>query len=143
RGRVDAGRGGGRPGARGGPAGGAGGRPSALPGGVPGAPPLPPWRRATPHPGARLGLARRLGETLARLHAAGFSHGDLYARHVLVTTEAAGPGCCLIDWQRGRRLGRGRRAEARRLRDLAALHATLPADLAGSRLRLACLAPYR
>ena len=34
--------------------------------------------------GARLRLARSLGAALARMHAAGFTHPDLYSKHVLV-----------------------------------------------------------
>jgi heptose I phosphotransferase len=100
---------------------------------------LAAWLGGTDDPAARRRMAERLGADLARVHAAGFVHGDLYAKHVLV-----GPGgrtFCLLDWQRGRRAGRW--ATARRLRDLAALHATLPAHLAGARLRLACLRAYR
>jgi heptose I phosphotransferase len=117
------------------------GRAFVLIAAVPGARPLAAWLRATPDPVARRALAERLGADLARLHAAGFVHGDLYAKHVLVSPE--GPGCCFLDWQRARRVGRGRRAAASRRRDLSALHATLPADLAGARLRLACLRAYR
>src|SRR5262249_8711325 len=99
---------------------------------------LAAWLRDTPDPAAPLPLAERLGADLARVPAARLAHGDLSAKPVLIDPAGA---CCLLDWQRGRRAGR--RAAARRLRDLAALHATLPAALAGVRLRLAFLRAYR
>jgi tRNA A-37 threonylcarbamoyl transferase component Bud32 len=89
-------------------------------------------------PGRRRHFACRLGEAVARLHDAGFAHGDLYAKHVLVEphTEAV----YFLDWQRSSyqvRVGwRPRR------RDLAALHASLADDLARPRERLACLGAY-
>jgi heptose I phosphotransferase len=89
------------------------------------------------HPGAgpRRRAARALGAALARLHAAGFTHPDLYAKHVLVNAG----GVCFLDWQRARR---SRLDGRRRARDLAALHATLADDLAGPRERLRCLRAY-
>jgi heptose I phosphotransferase len=83
-------------------------------------------------------FAADLGRLLARFHAAGFAHGDLYAKHVLV-----GPGgeVTLVDWQRAAR--RGRLSQGERARDLAALHATLPDRLAGRRERLALLRAYQ
>jgi tRNA A-37 threonylcarbamoyl transferase component Bud32 len=89
-------------------------------------------------PGQRYRFARRLGEALARMHAAGFDHPDLYAKHVLVEphTEAI----YLLDWQRSHyRTAIGWR---RRRRDLAALHATLADRLVRPRERLACLRAY-
>src|SRR5207249_3293272 len=52
-------------------------------------------------PAERYRFARGLGAALARVHAAGFDHPDLYAKHVLVdpVTEA----CYFLDWQRSRR----------------------------------------
>jgi heptose I phosphotransferase len=89
-----------------------------------------------PDAGARRRLAAALGAALARLHAAGFAHGDLYAKHVLV-----GPGgdVTFLDWQRTRR---GPPSLRRRAHDLAALHATLADDLAWPRDRLRCLRAY-
>jgi heptose I phosphotransferase len=86
---------------------------------------------------ARRELAVRLGARLARLHEAGFCHGDLYAKHVLVREKNQEP--CLLDWQRARY---GRITRADRIRDLACLHATLPNELAGPSERLACLRAY-
>ena len=78
-------------------------------------------------------LARALGESLARLHAAGYIHGDLYANHVLIV-----PGSLQIvflDWQRA--------APGRTIwRDLAALQVTLPAGLVSRGDFLACLQWY-
>ncbi len=85
--------------------------------------------------------AVRLGEELARIHAAGFDHPDLYSKHILVS---AGPGECpsfhFLDWQRSRR--RRRVSWSLRARDLAALDATLADDLASPRDRLAFLRAY-
>jgi hypothetical protein len=89
-------------------------------------------------PRQRYAFARRLGEVLARIHAAGFSHGDLYAKHVLV--EPGTEVVHLLDWQRSHyrtAVGWGRRR-----RDLAALHATLADGLVRPRERLACLLTY-
>ena len=83
-------------------------------------------------------FARKLGTILARLHDAGFVHGDLYANHVLVAPETE--DVYLVDWQRsicGRVLTR-----PQRWRDLAALAATLTPELAGLRDRLAVLRAY-
>ena len=86
-------------------------------------------------------LAVRLGEELARIHAAGFDHPDLYSKHVLVGPELGGGlGFYFLDWQRSRR--RRRVSWAIRCRDLAALDATLAEDLATSRDRLAFLQAY-
>jgi len=93
-----------------------------------------------PHAGARerRRLARQLGATLAHLHDAGFGHHDLYAKHVLVEPRRA--RFHFLDWQRSRR---ARELDwPRRWRDLAALHATLPDELASTRDRLVCLSAY-
>jgi tRNA A-37 threonylcarbamoyl transferase component Bud32 len=83
-------------------------------------------------------LARRLAETLTRVHAAGFAHPDLYAKHVFIDPDH---GCFLfLDWQRAGR--RHRVSKRERWRDLAALDATLADDLAGPRERLALLHTY-
>jgi hypothetical protein len=87
----------------------------------------------------RLVLAR-LGVALARLHAAGFDHADLYSKHVLVHADAhEGIRFTFLDWQRSRR---GRPCWTRRRRDLAALDATLSDELATPRDRLALLRAY-
>ncbi|MBV9126318.1 MAG: phosphotransferase, partial [Planctomycetes bacterium] len=86
----------------------------------------------------RRAFARRLGETLAKLHNAGFDHPDLYAKHILVGT---GDGAIhFLDWQRSRH--QSRLSWKHRGRDLAALDATLPEELADARDRLACLRSY-
>jgi tRNA A-37 threonylcarbamoyl transferase component Bud32 len=86
----------------------------------------------------RRALARSLGATLARLHDAGFVHGDLYVNHVLVNDESG--EIAFIDWQRATRLPAS--TLGRRWHDLATLSATLPSELAGPRTRLACLQAY-
>jgi tRNA A-37 threonylcarbamoyl transferase component Bud32 len=95
-------------------------------------------RRRSATPAERFRLARRLGEALARLHAAGFDHPDLYAKHVLVDPDTG--DVRFLDWQRSRR--RRHLGQRQRWRDLAALHATLAAHLARPRERLACLRAY-
>jgi tRNA A-37 threonylcarbamoyl transferase component Bud32 len=87
---------------------------------------------------ARRGFARRLGESLARLHASGFVHGDLYSKHVLVHPDRH--EVRLVDWQRGR--CRKRLKAVERWRDLAALNATLAEPLAEPRERLVFLRAY-
>lgn len=89
-------------------------------------------------PRDRRRLARSLGRLLARVHAAGFDHPDLYAKHVLV--RRADLAVTFLDWQRTRR--RQRVPWRIRARDLAALDATLGDDLASTRQRLLCLAAY-
>jgi tRNA A-37 threonylcarbamoyl transferase component Bud32 len=84
----------------------------------------------------RRAFFRRLGQTLADVHQAHFDHPDLYCKHVLV--HPADGTIRLLDWQRSCQRWRGRR----RLRDLAALHATLADDLANGRERLTCLRAY-
>jgi tRNA A-37 threonylcarbamoyl transferase component Bud32 len=87
------------------------------------------WRRR---------FAHKLGRLLASLHESGFTHGDLYANHVLVDPETE--AIELVDWQRGSR--QGRPALSSRWRDLATLAATLPGELVAARERLACLSAY-
>src|SRR5262249_28265580 len=77
-------------------------------------------------------FAGKLGEALAQLHNAGFDHPDLYSKHVLVNADDE--TISFLDWQRSRR--RRRVAWRHRCRDLAALEATLPGDLASVRERL-------
>jgi tRNA A-37 threonylcarbamoyl transferase component Bud32 len=89
-------------------------------------------------PGRRYRFAADLGAAVARAHAAGFDHPDLYAKHVLV--DAATGRCSFLDWQRSRR--RPRVGWRTRVRDLAALDATLAEDRATVRERLAFLRSY-
>ncbi len=105
---------------------------------TPGATDLRAWLGRETDAGARLRLARSLGAALAGMHAAGFTHPDLYSKHVLVGPD--GESVQFLDWQRSRR--RLAVDAPRRARDLAALHATLANDLARPRERLACLRAY-
>jgi heptose I phosphotransferase len=82
-------------------------------------------------PERRRPLARALGRLIARLHAAGFTHRDLWAKHVLIS----GGQPWLIDCQRAARGGDP-------VRDLATLDATVPEELASLRDRLALLRAY-
>jgi tRNA A-37 threonylcarbamoyl transferase component Bud32 len=95
-------------------------------------------QRRSATPAERLRLARGLGEAVARVHAAGFDHPDLYAKHVLIHPETG--EVRFLDWQRSHR----RRSVSRRQRwrDLAALHASLADHLARPGERLACLRAY-
>jgi tRNA A-37 threonylcarbamoyl transferase component Bud32 len=90
----------------------------------------------------RRAVAVYLGRALAALHAAGFCHGDLYSKHILVRKDPAGGSIrfAFLDWQRSQR--RRQLSWSRCCRDLAALDATLADDLAAPRQRLACLAAY-
>jgi tRNA A-37 threonylcarbamoyl transferase component Bud32 len=89
----------------------------------------------------RCRLARKLGEALAYVHAAGFDHPDLYSKHVLVCTCKEGePVFSFLDWARSR--WRRRVPWSVRARDLAALDATLAEQLAAPRERLVCLGAY-
>src|SRR5579872_7395332 len=83
-------------------------------------------------------LARRLGALLAQVHRAGFDQPDLYAKHVLV--RPSDEAIFLLDWQRSRRRLKVHRGP--RMRNLAALNATLADDVADMRDRLACLQAY-
>ncbi len=82
--------------------------------------------------------AVRLGQLLARMHNAGIDHPDLYAKHILIAPDAT--DFVVLDWQRSR--WRARVSWSARLRDLAALDATLATELAGMRERLLCLRSY-
>jgi heptose I phosphotransferase len=77
-------------------------------------------------------VACALGQVLAQLHAAGFAHHDLYAKHIFISDTRI----TLLDWQRG-----GRRLR-QPLRDLITLHATLDDTLCPVRDRLAFLRSY-
>jgi hypothetical protein len=94
--------------------------------------------RLAARPADRRGLARQLGETLARIHDAGFDHPDLYSKHILVDPHTG--KCHFLDWQRSRK--HRPLSWPRRWRDLAALDATLAPELAPARDRLACLRAY-
>lgn len=72
-----------------------------------------------------------LGREVARLHAEGFCQPDLYSNHVHVSELAAGWTFAFLDFQRSVR--RRRLLLKHRVRDLAALVATLPPRLAGQR----------
>jgi tRNA A-37 threonylcarbamoyl transferase component Bud32 len=89
-------------------------------------------------PGQRYRFATDLGAAVARAHEAGFDHPDLYAKHVLV--DPATGRCSFLDWQRSR--WRPRVGWRTRVRDLAALDATLAEELATARERLAFLRGY-
>jgi heptose I phosphotransferase len=105
---------------------------------VPGAVPLAALLAQLPDAASRRRLAVRLGQTLARLHEAGFFHRDLYAKHVLVRPDDF--SIILLDWQRAWRGAWIK--QACRVRDLAALHATVTDHLADPRDRLALLFAY-
>jgi tRNA A-37 threonylcarbamoyl transferase component Bud32 len=94
--------------------------------------------RLAEKPPERRRFLRLLGETLARIHDAGFTHPDLYAKHVLVDPESG--LLRFLDWQRSRR--RRHVTWRERWRDLAALHATLADPLATTPERIACLCTY-
>jgi heptose I phosphotransferase len=86
----------------------------------------------------RRNIACQLGITLARFHNAGFAHGDLYAKHVLIDPETE--TIQFVDFQRTPRCGMLSTQQC--CRDLAALDATLDNSLASARDRLACLRAY-
>jgi hypothetical protein len=88
-------------------------------------------------PDERRWLARQLGAALARLHAAGFDHPDLYSKHVFVSLDRR--DFHFLDWQRSRR---GSVSNRRRAGNLATLNATLCNDLVTTRERLTCLRAY-
>jgi tRNA A-37 threonylcarbamoyl transferase component Bud32 len=82
-------------------------------------------------------LARGLGEALARMHAAGFDHPDLFSKHIFVSKD--GQKFHFLDWQRSRR---GLVNDRQRARDLATLNATLDDTSVCARDRLECLRSY-
>jgi len=86
----------------------------------------------------RAQLARSLGAAVARIHEAGFSHPDLYAKHILITPSDG--RIHFLDWQRSQRYRYV--AWRRRCRDLAALHATVADEIAKPRERALCLMAY-
>jgi tRNA A-37 threonylcarbamoyl transferase component Bud32 len=88
---------------------------------------------------ARRRLAERMGQAIAELHAAGFDTPDLAAKHVLVNVDSM--AVAMIDWQSARR--QSHLGLTRRLRPLAALHASLVEHLASPQERLRFLWAYR
>jgi heptose I phosphotransferase len=83
-------------------------------------------------------IARCLGAVLARMHAAGFRHPDLYANHLFL--DPSDDSIQVLDWQRARLRRDLSWKECRR--DLAALHATVDDLLATPHERLLCLRAY-
>ena len=71
------------------------------------------------------------------MHTAGFTHGDLYSKHILL---APGPRFCILDWQRARLTNAA--VLGARQRELAMLDATMLDSLATDRLRLVFLRHY-
>jgi tRNA A-37 threonylcarbamoyl transferase component Bud32 len=92
-------------------------------------------------PRQRRHVAKALGREIARLHAAGFQHPELYAKHVLLRQEENGYRFAFLDWQLARCVSR--LTFKQRCRDLAALHATLADEIVSPDDRLACLRAYR
>ncbi|HEY7425189.1 MAG TPA: lipopolysaccharide kinase InaA family protein, partial [Gemmataceae bacterium] len=88
--------------------------------------------------GRRRRIARHLGSTLARMHAAGFRHPDLYANHLFI--DPADDSIHVLDWQRAHLRHALTSKECRR--DLAALNATVDDLLATPQERLLCLRAY-
>jgi len=64
------------------------------------------WLDADPGVEAHLGAARAIAETLRRLHDAGYRHGDLQLRNLLLEPDdARGLRCLAIDFDRAHREG--------------------------------------
>ena len=74
---------------------------------------------------ARKQFLSELGKKVAKIHCAGFDHPDLFSKHIIVNTR--NHEVVFLDWQRSRRWQEVPRT--RRLRELAALQATLAEDL--------------
>jgi tRNA A-37 threonylcarbamoyl transferase component Bud32 len=89
-------------------------------------------------PRAKGRLACALGRAVARLHAAGFTHPDLYSKHVFIGVPDQ--TVAFIDFQRTRQ--RPVVSWRSRWRDLAALDASLGDHLVSLRERLLFLATY-
>jgi hypothetical protein len=70
-------------------------------------------------------LAEHLGQTIARVHAAGIDQPDLFAKHMLVRPDD--PAVTILDWQRA--VIRCRVPWPNRVSSLAALRATAPAEV--------------
>ncbi len=89
---------------------------------------------APPPPRLRCAVAEAVGRAVRRLHSAGFSFPDLYAKHLyLVDLESGAPRVVLIDVQRLRSL-----TAARKVKDLAALQVSteVPGVLRTDRMRV-------
>ena len=84
------------------------------------------------------GDAKRLGHAVARMHAAGFLHGDLYAKHIVVDADEK---IFILDWQQARQYKT--LSWKARCNDVAALDATLSESLLSNRVRLMFLHAYR
>jgi tRNA A-37 threonylcarbamoyl transferase component Bud32 len=84
------------------------------------------WRRLAADERAAAELAARLAELVRSLHAAGYVHRDLYASHVFLDERGGRFDLYLIDLARMFR-PRWRRFRWR-VKDLAALHYSLPPD---------------
>jgi tRNA A-37 threonylcarbamoyl transferase component Bud32 len=82
-------------------------------------------------------IARTLAREIARIHAAGFEHGELFTKHILIGPKSR---FCFLDWQRARLHRKITRNGC--CRDLAKLDATLPTILASERVRLTFLRDY-
>src|SRR5262249_54528610 len=80
-------------------------------------------------------LSHLLGKAASDLHGAGFTHPDLYAKHVFVTDD--GRSVAFVDFQRTGNLQSV--SWGQRWRDLAALNASLGDDVVSPRERLQCL----
>jgi len=83
-------------------------------------------------------VLRRLAWILARIHTLGFSHVDLYSKHILINPETR--QVFLLDWQRSFRLSD--LPWHNRAGNLARLHATLDEAILQPREKLAFLASY-
>ena len=88
----------------------------------------------------REGLFALLGQSIARLHAAGCDHPDLYSNHLLIAGEIGAERIVFRDLHNSRRLPAV--PLARRAQNLGALLATLPRRLAGGQDRQHLLDAY-
>jgi len=92
-------------------------------------------------PARRRGLLAATASFVRRLHAAGFSHGDLFAKHLFVSREDDGDwSVSVIDLARGRR--DATTSPARRARDLAALMVSIDPGVTSVRERRTFLLEY-
>jgi tRNA A-37 threonylcarbamoyl transferase component Bud32 len=92
------------------------------------------------HPDESDAVLSLLGGELARMHAAGFYHPDLYPKHLLVGRRDGLYRFCILDWQRSVRVRHV--SWSRRVTDLAVLEAALPTELVGEPLRFGMLLGY-
>lgn len=102
---------------------------------IPGAMPLSQAVRRASH---AVRVSAWLGRTLARMHALGVLHRDLFLKHVLYDPERHLP--VFVDWQRARLIQAPRLEE--RLRDLGTLAWSLPDHPLVARLIRICLKNY-